>query len=265
MPSNVLSVDTLFSCLFPKSLVSPYFGVEILGYSRAQKEYHCYNTESHQSFTSANVSFHESIAKVAPTPSLPLLIPASSSPKHTYILIRCNRSGRVLGTRYGHPTVTLVEDILIFGSDIVRIEWAKGAGLLGTKPVDTPTDLNPDLWNEMAIIWKTRQSANQPSQFMDKPQSVQWDAALRILKYIKTSPGIWCLGVAKNKLQLLDRAQKAEYRAMAQTTIEILWLKNLLKQLGFTYNDPHLCIVILFSIRGQTILKLTVISSVRLS
>ncbi|KAL0317156.1 UNVERIFIED_CONTAM: hypothetical protein Sangu_2129900 [Sesamum angustifolium] len=106
--------------------------------------------------------------------------------------------------------VTLVEDILIFGSDIVRIEWAKGAGLLGTKPVDTPTDLNPDLWNEMAIIWKTRQSAkyrrlvgnliylsvtrlgtfcNHPSQFMDKPQSVQWDAALRILKYIKTSPG----------------------------------------------------------------------------
>ncbi|KAK4385421.1 hypothetical protein Sango_2666100, partial [Sesamum angolense] len=228
-------------------------------------------------------------------------------------------------TRYGHPTVTLAEDILIFGSDIVRIKWAKGAGLLGTKPVDTPTDLNPDLWNETAIIWKTRQSTkyrrlvgnliylfvtrlgtfcSQPSQFMDKPQSVQWDDALRILKYIKTSPGkgllfkqcghvkieayshadyvgykdgrkstyialmlagIWCLGVAKNKLQSLDRAQKAEYRAMAQTTIEILWLKNLLKELGFTYNDPHLCIVILFSIRGQTILKLTVISSMRLS
>ncbi|KAL2233058.1 UNVERIFIED_CONTAM: hypothetical protein Sindi_1485800, partial [Sesamum indicum] len=31
----------------------------------------------------------------------------------------------------------------------------------------------------------------------------------------------------------------AEYRAMAHTTSKVLWLKNLLKQLGFMYDDPR--------------------------
>ncbi|KAK4387233.1 hypothetical protein Sango_2593900 [Sesamum angolense] len=31
---------------------------------------------------------------------------------------------------------------------------------------------------------------------------------------------------------------EAEYQAMAHTTSEVLWLKNLLKELGFMYDDP---------------------------
>ncbi|KAL0337694.1 UNVERIFIED_CONTAM: putative mitochondrial protein [Sesamum calycinum] len=63
------------------------------------------------------------------------------------------------------------------------------------------------------------------SHFMDKPRLVHWEVALRILKYIKASP------VARSSVE-------AEYRAMAHTTSEIFWLKNLLKELGFMYDDP---------------------------
>ncbi|KAL0289693.1 UNVERIFIED_CONTAM: protein ARABIDILLO 2 [Sesamum angustifolium] len=114
--------------------------------------------------------------------------------------------------------------------------------------------------------------------FMDKPRSVHWEAALRILKYIKASPGKgllfkryghvkieaysdadyagakddrksisgYCTYVGGNLVTWRSKKQtkvarssaEAEYRAMAHTTSEILWLKNLLKELGFMYDDP---------------------------
>ncbi|KAL0313829.1 UNVERIFIED_CONTAM: AT-rich interactive domain-containing protein 5 [Sesamum angustifolium] len=113
---------------------------------------------------------------------------------------------------------------------------------------------------------------------MDKPRSVHWEAALRILKYIKASPGKgllfkrhghvkieaysdadyagakddrkstsgYCTYVGGNLVTWRSKKQttvarssaEAEYRAMAHTTSEILWLKNLLKELGFMYDDP---------------------------
>ncbi|KAL0323461.1 UNVERIFIED_CONTAM: Retrovirus-related Pol polyprotein from transposon RE2 [Sesamum angustifolium] len=84
------------------------------------------------------------------------------------------------------------------------------AGLLGSKPVDTPMDSNPDFWNDdgnyledktkyrrlvgkLIYLTVTRPdisfAVGLVSQFMDKPRSIHWGAALRILKYIKTSPG----------------------------------------------------------------------------
>ncbi|KAL0392835.1 UNVERIFIED_CONTAM: Retrovirus-related Pol polyprotein from transposon RE2 [Sesamum radiatum] len=237
-----------------------------------------------------------------------------------------------------------VDDILITGSDIDRIEEAKTylqkhfvtkdlgrpryflgieithskhgvalsqrkyacdllqeAGLLGTKPVDTPIDSNPDFWNDdgnyledktkyrrlvgkLSYLTVTRPdisfAVGLVSQFMDKPRSVHWEAALRILKYIKTSPGKGllfkqhghvkieaysdadyagskddrkstsghCTYVGGNLVTWRSKKQttvarssvEAEYRAMAHTTSEILWLKNLLKELGFMYDDPVL-------------------------
>ncbi|KAK4406558.1 Retrovirus-related Pol polyprotein from transposon RE2 [Sesamum angolense] len=173
------------------------------------------------------------------------------------------------------------------------------AGLLGTKPVDTPMDSNPDFWNDdgnyledktkyrrlvgkLIYLTVTRPdisfAVGLVSQFMDKPRSVHWEAALRILKYIKTSPGKgllfkrhghvkieayadadyagskddrkstsgYCTYVGGNLVTWRSKKQttvarssvEAEYRAMAHTTSEILWLKNLLKELGFMYDDP---------------------------
>ncbi|KAL0318213.1 UNVERIFIED_CONTAM: Retrovirus-related Pol polyprotein from transposon RE1 [Sesamum calycinum] len=173
------------------------------------------------------------------------------------------------------------------------------AGLLGTKSVDTPMDSNPDFWNDdgnyledkikyrrlvgnLIYLTVTRPdisfAVGLVSQFMDKPRSVHWEAALKILKYIKTSPGRgllfkrhghvkieaysdadyvgskddrkstsgYCTYVGGNLVTWRSKKQttvarssaEAEYRAMAHTTSEILWLKNLLKELGFMYDDP---------------------------
>ncbi|KAK4403222.1 Retrovirus-related Pol polyprotein from transposon RE2 [Sesamum angolense] len=89
-------------------------------------------------------------------------------------------------------------------------------GLLGTKPVDTPMDSNPDFWND----------------------DVHWEAALRILKYIKISPGKGLLFkrhghvkieaysdadyAGKKQTTVARSSAEAEYRAMAHTTSEIL-------------------------------------------
>ncbi|KAL0370902.1 UNVERIFIED_CONTAM: Retrovirus-related Pol polyprotein from transposon RE2 [Sesamum angustifolium] len=160
-----------------------------------------------------------------------------------------------------------VDDILITGSDLVGIEEAKTYlhKHFVTKDLGRP---RPDISFAVGLV----------SQFMDKPRSVHWEAALRILKYIKASPGKgllfkrhghvkieaysdadyagakddrkstsgYCTYVGGNLVTWRSKKQttvarssvEAEYRAMAHTTSEILWLKNLLKELGFMYDDP---------------------------
>ncbi|KAL0311158.1 UNVERIFIED_CONTAM: Retrovirus-related Pol polyprotein from transposon RE2 [Sesamum angustifolium] len=146
------------------------------------------------------------------------------------------------------------------------------AGLLGTKPVDTPMDSNPDFWNDddnyledktkyrrlvgkLIYLTMTRPdisfAVGLVSQFMDKPRSVHWEVALRILKLCwakddRKSTSGYCTYVGGNLVTWRSKKQttvarssaEAEYRAMAHTTSEILWLKNLLKELGFMYDDP---------------------------
>ncbi|KAL0322343.1 UNVERIFIED_CONTAM: Secreted RxLR effector protein [Sesamum calycinum] len=84
------------------------------------------------------------------------------------------------------------------------------AGLLGTKSVDTPMDSNPDFLNDhgnyledktkygrlvgkLIYLTVTRHNISfvigLVSQFMDKPRSIHWETALKILKYIKASHG----------------------------------------------------------------------------
>ncbi|GAV57180.1 hypothetical protein CFOL_v3_00718 [Cephalotus follicularis] len=83
-------------------------------------------------------------------------------------------------------------------------------GMLGSKPLDTPTDPNlklvvddgdvledPDkyriLVGKLNYLSVTRTNIAFPvsvvSQFLSSPWSSHWDAAIRILRYIKGSPG----------------------------------------------------------------------------
>ncbi|KAL0355350.1 UNVERIFIED_CONTAM: hypothetical protein Sradi_3981900 [Sesamum radiatum] len=71
-----------------------------------------------------------------------------------------------------------VNDILIIGSDLVGIEEAK-AYLRKHSVTKDLGRTRPDISFVVGLV----------SQFMDKPRSLHWEDALRILNYIKASPG----------------------------------------------------------------------------
>ncbi|KAK3043854.1 hypothetical protein RJ639_000553 [Escallonia herrerae] len=66
------------------------------------------------------------------------------------------------------------------------------------------------------------------SQFMHDPRQPHLDAAYRVLHYLKGSPVSWR---AKKQTVVSRSSAEAEYRAMATTTSEIIWLKQLLQDL----------------------------------
>nr|XP_025702512.1 uncharacterized protein LOC112803216 [Arachis hypogaea] len=92
------------------------------------------------------------------------------------------------------------------------------------------------------------------SQFLDSPCDSHWDAAVRVLRYIKGAPGKGLLYEDKGHNQIVGYADadwagspsdrrstsgysrssaEAEYRAMALATCELIWLKQLVKELKF--------------------------------
>ena len=113
---------------------------------------------------------------------------------------------------------------------------------------------------------------------MQEPRQVHWNEVMRVLSYIKGSPGKgliysryghllikaysdvgyggdkdnrrstsgYCTFVGGNLVTWRSKKQnvvskssvKAEYRAMSQTASEIVWLKNLLTELGVQVNQP---------------------------
>lgn len=123
-------------------------------------------------------------------------------------------------------------------------------------------------------------AVQQLSQFMNKPTTTHHDAALRVLRYLKGSPGLGLFMFGSSILQLkaysdsdwascLDtrrsimgycvylgsslvswRSKKqstiskssceAEYRAMAATTCEIQWITFLLRDLHISFTSPAL-------------------------
>ncbi|KAL0419489.1 UNVERIFIED_CONTAM: Retrovirus-related Pol polyprotein from transposon RE2 [Sesamum radiatum] len=155
-------------------------------------------------------------------------------------------------------------------------------------------DSNPDFWNDdgnyledktkyrrlvgkLIYLTVTRPdisfAVGLVSQFMDKPRSVHWEAALRILKYIKASPGKELLfkrhghvkievysdadyagskddrkstsgyytyvggnlvtWYSKKQTTVARSSAEAEYRVMTPTTSEIFVVEESTKRVGF--------------------------------
>ncbi|KAJ4790834.1 Retroelement pol polyprotein-like [Rhynchospora pubera] len=172
-------------------------------------------------------------------------------------------------------------------------------GLLGSKPAATPLEQNHNLstlhGESMAEPEKYRRlvgkliyltitrpelsySVHILAQFMQNPLSAHYDAALRVLRYLKNSPGQGLLLRADNDLRLyaycdsdwaacpltrrslsgyfilLGRSPiswktkkqhtvarssaEAEYRSMAAAACELTWLRSLLQFLGVSHPEP---------------------------
>ncbi|RVW92094.1 Retrovirus-related Pol polyprotein from transposon RE2 [Vitis vinifera] len=145
-------------------------------------------------------------------------------------------------------------------------------GMLDCKPVDTPMDSNVklipgqgeplgDLGRYRRLVGKlnyltiTRLDISFPvsvvSQFLQSPCDSHWDAVIRILRYIKSTPGQGVLYENRGHTQVVgytdadwagsptDRhstsgsSAEAECQAMALATCELIWLKHLLRELRF--------------------------------
>ena len=116
------------------------------------------------------------------------------------------------------------------------------------------------------------------SQFMQEPRRVHWEGALRVLAYIKRAPGrgliyrrhghlrieaysdagyvsdkgdrksttSYCTYIGGNLVTWRSRKQKviscssaeSEYRAMAETAQEMVWLQSFLEDLGISSPFP---------------------------
>jgi hypothetical protein len=173
------------------------------------------------------------------------------------------------------------------------------AGLLGARPTTVPLEQNhrlalststaladPEQYRRLVgrLIYlcftrpELSYSVHILSQFMQCPREAHWEAALRVVRYLKGNPGQgvflssesdlrlhgWCdadwagcpltrrsltgwivfLGNSpvswKTKKQhIVSRSSaEAEYRSMAMTTCELTWLKALLESLGVSHPTP---------------------------
>ncbi|RVX22811.1 Retrovirus-related Pol polyprotein from transposon RE2 [Vitis vinifera] len=204
--------------------------------------------------------------------------------------------------------VVYVDDIVITGSDqdaqsssgVVlsqrkyALDILEEIGMLDCKPVDTPMDPNVKLVpgqgeplgdpgryrrlvGKLNYLTITRPDISFPvsvvSQFLQSPCDSHWDAVIRILRYIKSTPGQgvlyenrghtqvvgytdadwagsptdrrstsgYCVFIGGNLISWKSKKQdvvarssaEAEYRAMALATCELIWLRHLLQELRF--------------------------------
>lgn len=172
-------------------------------------------------------------------------------------------------------------------------------GLLGVKPASFPLEQNHKLAfatgetiddplryrrlvGRIIYLATTRPELSYVihilSQFMHNPKPAHWEAALRVVRYLKSSPGqgillrantplvlsAWCdsdfgacphsdrsltgwfiqlggspLSWKTQKQNVVSRSSaEAEYRAMAETVSEIIWIRELLPALGIPCTAP---------------------------
>ncbi|RVX15359.1 Retrovirus-related Pol polyprotein from transposon TNT 1-94 [Vitis vinifera] len=167
-------------------------------------------------------------------------------------------------------------------------------GMLDCKPIDTPMDPNVKLVpgqgeplgdpgryrrlvGKLNYLTITRPDISFPvsvvSQFLQSPCDSHWDTVIRILRYIKSTPGQgvlyenrghtqvvgytdadwagsptdrrstsgYCVFIGGNLISWKSKKQdvvarssaEAKYRAMALATCELIWLRHLLQELRF--------------------------------
>ncbi|GFZ02718.1 hypothetical protein Acr_15g0013260 [Actinidia rufa] len=146
-------------------------------------------------------------------------------------------------------------------------ELLSRAGLTDNKTVDTPLENNvrlntsdgeplsdPTLYRQLvgSLIYLTvtrpdiSHAVHIVSQFMSTPRSTHYAAALRILRYVKGAPtdrrsttgycfflGDSLISWRSKKQSVVARSStEAEYRALADATSELLWLRWLIHDLG---------------------------------
>ncbi|GAU31202.1 hypothetical protein TSUD_210590 [Trifolium subterraneum] len=179
------------------------------------------------------------------------------------------------------------------------LDLLKDSGLLGSKPVVTPLDPAIKLHNDAGKLYEdisayrrligrllyltnTRPDISfaiqQLSQFLSKPTMVHYNAACRVVRYLKHNPGrglffprhfdLQLLGFtdadwarcidtrrsttgycfflgsslvswkAKKQLTVSRSSSEAEYRALSTATCELIWLTFLMKDLNIHCSKP---------------------------
>ncbi|RVX18130.1 Retrovirus-related Pol polyprotein from transposon RE2 [Vitis vinifera] len=208
--------------------------------------------------------------------------------------------GMLRNQRLGETQVFLGIEIAQSSSGVVlfpkkyALDILEETGMLDCKPVDTPMDPNVKLVpgqgeplgdpgryrrlvGKLNYLTITRPDISFPvsvvSQFLQSPCDSHWDAVIRILRYIKSTPGQgvlyqnrghtqvvgytdadwagsptdrrstsgYCVFIGGNLISWKSKKQdvvarssaEAEYRAMALATCELIWLRHLLQELRF--------------------------------
>ncbi|KAL9225478.1 hypothetical protein vseg_001395 [Gypsophila vaccaria] len=151
------------------------------------------------------------------------------------------------------------------------IDLLSETGLLGCKPASVPMDEK----HQLALA---NDAPFEDGTRYRRLVATQWDAALRVVRYLKNNPGqgilflpssvlkleaycdaaygscpitrrsitayFVCLGGSpiswktKKQATVALSSTEAEYRAMTAATCEILWLKGLLEGIGIRIHDP---------------------------
>ncbi|XP_019054441.1 PREDICTED: uncharacterized protein LOC109115185 [Nelumbo nucifera] len=145
------------------------------------------------------------------------------------------------------------------------LDLLKDTGKLGTKLADTPIDVNHrlgDCSDEPIVDTKQYRrlvgrllylSMTRPdilyavgvlSQFMHAPRTTHLDATYRmddrksISGYCAFVWGNLVTWRSKKQSVVAKSSAEAEYRAISHGVAELLWIKNLLGELGFPFSDP---------------------------